>query len=278
MGFSPEHCMAGCGPDYPLVYNLSQSGCQPVGQRLNLRRLLDRGPKPDAVLVEILPPSLTVNGPLDDLIPVTRLSRSDLQLVSPYYTKPEDVKHRWRMARTRYWHELRFDLLAHAGMAEWSAPRVRQEFLWANMTGGGWSPYYPANWTPADSAARFAAVKPAFTLQLADFRVNPVIAQAHRDLLAECRANGTRTAVFLTPESPAFRGLYPPAARQRLHEYLSGLRDEFGVLVFDATDWVDEEGAFMDGYHLLGPAAERFSNRFGREFVGPWLAADKVTR
>jgi hypothetical protein len=271
MGLSPDHVREGFGENPPLVYNCSQSGCQPAGQRLNLGRILDAGLVPDFVLVEVFPPGLAHDGPIDLQIPVSRLGVRDLARLSPYLSEPGRTRARWLAARAASWHTLRIDLLAHAGLASWTPPYAREEFLWSEMKGNGWGPFYPASWPAEVRERRLAIAQNVCGGMLANFRVNPLVARAHRDLLAECRGRGIRAALFLMPESPAFRSIYPAAARAAVRDYLATLAADFGTPVFDGTAWVEDEAGYMDGHHLLGPAAEKFSERLGRECVGPWL-------
>jgi hypothetical protein len=77
------------------------------------------------------------------------------------------------------------------------------------------------------------------------------------------------------PEAPAFRGWYPPGSKELARQYLAGLSKEYGVPVFDASDWLPDETAFADAHHLLRHGAEAFSARFGRECVGPWLRGER---
>jgi len=271
MGLSPDHVCEGFGENAPLVFNCSQSGCQPVGQRINLARLLDAGMVPDFVLIEVFPPGLAHEEPLDYEIPISRIGVRDLARMSPYLGEHVRTYGRWLAARAASWHALRIDLLAHAGLAGWTKPEVREEFLWTDMKANGWGPFYPASWPTEVRERRLAIVREVCGKVLSNFWVNPHVAQAHRDLLDECRSRGIRSALFLMPESPAFRAIYPPVARAMIRDYLTKLSAEFGTPVFDGTAWIDDEAAFMDGHHLLGPAAEAFSTRLGRECVGPWL-------
>ncbi|HYH67194.1 MAG TPA: hypothetical protein VD866_21035, partial [Urbifossiella sp.] len=105
----------------------------------------------------------------------------------------------------------------------------------------------------------------------ADFGVAPVQDRALRDLLTTAVGAGAKPALLLMPESPWFRGLYPPGGRDAVRAYVAALGREHGAAVFDASDWVSDEDAFTDGHHLLGPAAEAFSRRLGRDALGPWL-------
>lgn len=271
MGFSPGHLGLGNGPTDPLVANCSQTGCWPINQRLNLGRLLDAKLAPEFVLVEIIPGLLADPRPVADQARVARLGTSDLARLHPYLRRPAGTYATWAGTRAGAWHTFRFDVLAHAGHGDLIPPAARQDFLWSTLPADGWVPFDPPDW-PAESRARGTALAhEQYADWLANFRVNPETARVHHDMLAECRAHGTRAAFFLMPESPTFRGWYPPGVRQRVREYLEGLSREFGVPVFDASDWIDDEAAFMDGHHLLRPAAVRVSERLGRDHVGPWV-------
>ncbi|HJZ57761.1 MAG TPA: hypothetical protein VKE74_22570, partial [Gemmataceae bacterium] len=274
MGLSPAHVRRGAGADELLVGNCSQTACLPIGQRLNLGRLLDTGPVPDYVLVEVLPPVLADPRPVEEQVRLQRLGRADLARLRPYLKEPDRVLARWAGTRVAGWYAYRYDLLAHAGRADLIPPHFRQDCLWSGLPPDGWGPFDPPAWPPEVRAGHLAVAHQTYDWLLADFRVNPETIRPHRDLLAECRARGIRAALLLMPESPTFRGWYPPAARVRVRDYLDELSREFGVPVFDASAWIDDEAAFMDGHHLLRPGAERFSERLGRECVGPWVRGE----
>lgn len=276
MGLSPEHLGLGTGPADPLAFNLSQSGCQPAGLRLNLARLFDAGPVPDFVLIEVLPPLLADPGPPEARIPAARLGHADLRRLGPYLGDPAAARRGWAAARLGSWYSLRLPLLANWGLADHLPPGPhRPDLLWAGMRFHGWGPHYPAAWTDAQRAAGLATARGQYGFLLDGFRVEPVNDRLYRDMLAGCRARGVRAALFTMPESPTFRGWYPPGVRAAVSAWLAGLSAEFGVPVWDAAGWVDDEAAFTDGHHLLGPAAEAFSRRLGREYVGPWVRSNR---
>lgn len=272
MGFSPEHLGLGTGPTDPLVFNCSQSGCRPVGLRLNLARVLAANPRPDFVLVEVLPALLADRQPTEDWLPAHRLGRADVARLRPYLTNPDRVGRVWAAARLRSWHSLRLTLQPH-----WFGPGLvpaarRDDFLWSEMRFFGWSPFYPAEWPDAARTARTDAARGGYAPQLTTaFQIAPVPDRAYRDLLAECRDRGVRAALFLMPESPTFRSWYAAGVRERAADYLAELSREFAVPVFDGSEWEPDERAYSDAHHLLGPGAERFSARLGRECVGPWV-------
>ncbi|MDB5313867.1 MAG: hypothetical protein JWO38_8069 [Gemmataceae bacterium] len=276
MGLSPEGLELGTGPTDPFPFDCVQSGAIPVGERLNLARLLASGVAPEYVLIEVLPPVLADPGPMEYRIPAPRLGYADLARLRPYHSDPGKIPREWARARVKSWYTLRVPLLANWGCADLFPPGPnRSDALWADMRLFGWSPFYPADWPAARRAVALDVARKTYSWLLADFRVTPVNDRAYRDMLGECRARGARAALFLMPESPTFRGWYPPAVRGQITAYLAGLSREFGVPVFDASGWVDDEAAFMDGHHLLGPGAEAFSKRFGRECVGPWVKSVK---
>lgn len=270
MGFSPAHAADGFGPGAPVIFNLCQSGCQPIGERLNVDRILAGKLRPDFVLIEVMPSSLTLREPMDEILPVSRLSRADLACVTPYLSDPAAVRGRWRQAHAAPWYTHRQTVLAHHGLESLTPAGLQQNFLWADMQPNGWSPFYPADWSQAERERRQALALTWFADALGNFELSPRVAACHRDLLAACRANGLPAALFLMPESPTFRTLYSADARRQLRAYLAELSGEFGVPVFDGLEWMADD-AFMDGYHLLGPGAEAFSRRFGRDCLRGWV-------
>ena len=270
MGLSPQHVQEGYGLNPPMVYNCSQTGCQPVKLRLNLERLFDAGIKPDYLLIEVLPPVLNHPGAIDRQIPVSQLSLADLRRLKPFLTDVATLQWRWLKARAEPWTTYQVDLLAHAGLAEWTSPQYREEFLWTNMIPNGWTPYTPTRFPDSVRVPLEAALQ-GYSNLLTNYTVNPHVDQAYREMLNESRQRHIPTALFLMPESPAFRSLYNETTHTRLHAYLMELSQEYDVPIFDASQWEDDETAYMDGHHLLGPAAERFSRRFGVECVKPWL-------
>lgn len=273
MGLSPEHLGLGVAPADPLVFNCSQSACHPIGERLNLARLLDAGITPDFLLVEVLPALLADTRPPEASLPVHRLGHADLARLRPLLADPGRVRREWAETRLLTWHSLRHSLQPHLFGRDLIPEARRDDFLWADARTFGWGPFAPAEWPDEVRAARVAADRRAYAPMLATFHVAPGPDRAYRALLAECRAKGVRAALFVMPESPAFREWYPPGARKEAADYLARLSREYEVPVFDAAEWVPAPAAYMDSHHLLGPAAEAFSARFGRECVGPWVRA-----
>jgi hypothetical protein len=100
---------------------------------------------------------------------------------------------------------------------------------------------------------------------LAGYHVGGPGCAAVRDVLARCSERGIRAAVVLMPESSEFRGWYGPAGYAAAAAFARELSAEFGVPVFDAREWVADDG-FADGHHLVPAGAEAFTDRLAAEW------------
>lgn len=267
MGFSPTHLGLGDGPDAALVYNLSQAGCGPIQELMNLKRLLADGVTPDFVLVEILPPALAGDAPPERLIPPAKLAYADLDRLEPFADDSATLRGNWLRERLAPWHTYRLNLLCHWGVGSWLPWQARQDFLWKQMKPHGWMPYFFAEVSPEKRADGQAKARAQYVPYFADYRIAPRPERAYRDLVELCRERGIRVAFYVMPESPVFRSWYPPHVQQAFAEYAATL----GVPVFDASAWLDDELMFADGHHLMRHGAEAFSRRFGAECLAPWL-------
>ena len=84
------------------------------------------------------------------------------------------------------------------------------------------------------------------------------------------RASGAEVVVVLMPEGSEFRALYTPEVRAAVESLIGRLRDEVGVTVVDAREWL-EDGAFYDQHHLLPNGARAFADRFRTDALEPAL-------
>jgi hypothetical protein len=116
------------------------------------------------------------------------------------------------------------------------------------------------------------AARAQYAERLRNYHVSPVPDRALREMLDLCRRENVPAALYLMPEGPSFAAMYTPEVRHRVDEYVARVAREHAVPVFDARDWLVEE-EFADGHHMMRGGATRFSARFGRECLGPWLAA-----
>jgi hypothetical protein len=270
MGLSPAALGLDNGPGSPLVYNFSAAGCGPIHELLTLKRLLDSGIQPSAVLVEVLRPVLAGNGPAEKLLHPGRLSYADLHRLRLYCDDPQALRWNWLQQRLFPWHTLRLNLLSHwaGSLLHWKS---RQDFMWKQLKERGWLPYFFEDLPAEKRLQGIAAAQAQYAGYFAQYQIAPRPDQAYRELLSLCRERGIRVGFFIMPESPTFRYWYPPHAEETARNYLEQLAREFSVPVFDASAWINDETAFADSHHLMRSGAEQFSRRFGQECLAPWL-------
>lgn len=274
MGLSPNLLGLGTGPADPLAYSVSMAGCGPLHERLTLQRLLADGVKPDYLLVEVLSPVLAGDSPGEKLLLPYKQSLADVRRAAPYCRDPGELWAGWAKVRANPWYALRLNLMSHVlgGFLHWQS---RQDFMWKQMQPDGWLPYFFPTVSDAKRADGVGQAQFQYGPYFNNFRVAPLPDRAYRDLIATCREQHIKLAFFVMPEGPTFRSWYPPGVRDRITAYLAGLSAEAGGPVFDCHGWYDDEAMFADSHHLMRHGAEAFSQRFGRECVGPWLAGAK---
>jgi hypothetical protein len=113
--------------------------------------------------------------------------------------------------------------------------------------------------------------------RLQDLHIDPALDRATRELLELCRPRGIPVVLLLTPETKLFRSWCSAETERRLQDYLRRLRDEHGVAVVDARDWVSDEG-FNDPHHLRLRGARVFTERLGREVLRPLVTRNNEER
>ena len=249
-----------------IAYNLHVPGNGPVGELVHWNRLLDRGAKPDVVVIEITPPRFASdNGEPDEasLLHGDRLTRPEVRLVRGYGFKPDIETEYWE-ANLNPWSGFRFQLLARVE-PKWLPPGIVQHRADIGET-GGWGPWDPV--PPAIRAQRVEEVKQAYGSQLHAIRFEGPHVQAFEELLGECRRDGVKVIVVAPPEGSEFRSWYPPAVQEKLAAFEERLRREFGVPVIDAREWLPDE-AFADSHHVLRAWAGPYTKRLARDAVVP---------
>jgi hypothetical protein len=273
LGIGPVPAGPGRADAEPLVFNLGLAGCGPLTQAVVLRRLKEDGVRPDWVLLEVLPPALHVDSTADELLGgdrVSLLKRGDLETARPYCRDPDRMRADWLQSRLAAWSTVRFCLLSHV-VPGWLPPKDCRRYLWENTDPLGWLEFPVAVLTPDYRRRQLDHTRSQYAANLADFRVLPRPDRALRQALDFCRAESWRTALYLMPEGPEFRRLYAPGAREEIDRYLAGLGRDYGVPVLDGRDFIPDESEFSDSHHPLPAGARRFSERFGREALGPLL-------
>lgn len=265
MGLSPHDL----GDAAPLVYNFGLSGSGPIQIWLNLKRVLDAGVKPNAVLVEIMPATLAYRGTSETLFhdTVARLGSCDLDRLSAYGHSLA-FRERWLSNRLVPWYSQRFLLLSHwqPTLLHW---KQRIDFQWRLMDSRGWARFPFESIDDGFRAEQTAHTREQYESKLRKWEVSEIADRILRDIAGLCKREGIALAFYLMPEANSFRDWSGSTGRIKLTTYLGGLSNELNVPVFDASTWLPDD-AFTDGHHLLPSGARQFSARFGREVLGQW--------
>jgi hypothetical protein len=250
------------------AFNFALAGCGPVTDAVYLRRLVADGAKPDFVLLEVHPVFLAGQRPDPPetrwLLPI-RLRNAELPLVASFGfpSKPSSAAgwRGWLMS----WYEYRFILIDRYAGTLRTMPKLNDGhepdehgFVRAREV------------TDAERAVFQELTRRQYADYFPDYRPNGPGAAALRDMLDTCKANGWKGAIFLPPESSAFRGWYAEAGRRELDTLLRNLAAEYGVPLIDARAWLADAN-IADGHHLSGSGADIFTAKLAREAIAPWM-------
>ena len=254
---------------FPVAaYNFGIPAAGPITQSVYLRRLLADGHVPNVLLFEVMPPLFADDPnwpPESALLLGDRLTWAEIDLVVDRYAFPaEMVRARRAAADYRPWDMHRFKIMSRLDPE--GLPGESRCHSGRAADAHGWFPaLLPA---PAPKAFEYAAN--SYRAVLRDWKPGPAPTRALRDILELCRERGITVALVLMPEGSQFRALSPEPARERLNAFLAGVRTEFGCPLIDAREWVPDDG-FVDGHHLLRPAAIAFTDRLTAEAILPLL-------
>ncbi len=250
------------------VFNFAHAGAGPVTTAVYLRRLLKAGVKPSAVVIEVHPAFLaaqTSQPPETRWLHPVRLRPGELALVSelglPIPTPSTHGPRGW----VTPWHEYRVQLLDRYAPV-FSALQFRLAEHATDPHGFVRTPEVPE----AQRARLCELTRRQYSDCWADYHPGGSGVKGLRDALETCRTAGIRAALLITPESTEFRSWFPELGRSQIVPLVSELAGEFRVPFFDAREWIADE--FLgDGHHLSGAGADVFTERLGREKLGPWL-------
>jgi hypothetical protein len=265
LGIRPDHMMSAWQPRSPMVFNFCRRGFGPMVALLYLRRILDEGIRPDWIVLEIWPPFLTDNnifGRDDATLDPRRLQWRDRALVERDAKNGSELMRLWLEVQWVPWYWHRTVLLGYFA-PEWGPPVPFGDDFWATTDQWGWRgiPRFGH-----EKFQRFVEKGVEFKGVLEVLDVTPAAERRISDFLTLCKDNKIPVSVLYMPESSALRGWYPAAVRQRIDEYLHGLRAQFGAPLIDARDWMPDE-YFGDTHHLTEEGAALFSRHLA-EVIG----------
>jgi len=250
-----------------VAYNLHVPGNGPVGELVHWNRLVERGERPDIVVVEITPPRFASEEGVPDeasLLHGDRLTRPEVRLVRGYGF-PADVEDEYREANLNPWFGFRFQLVG-IFKPRWLPPGVVRHEQRAPADQGWQRPFFarqnPDHFRAAVEQNRPLLYKP---MQEAVFDGPP--AAALRELIRSAEASGTKVAVWVTPEGSPIRAWYPERVNRELAAFLDELRAA-GAAAEDGRAWLPDE-AFADGHHAIQAWADEYTRTVTREVVLP---------
>jgi hypothetical protein len=236
---------------------------------LDLRRLLRAGIRPDLLLVEVLPPFLAGQAPHELLrLPPSRVWLHEVRALGRFGARVRELRSDWLRAWPIPWYAHRYALVSHF-LPAWLPYQYRMDWLY-RMDDSGCVGNPPVSVSPEAHQVAVAMARKEYEVYFANFRLEGPSGQALCELLDVCRREKIHAALVLMPEGSDFRSLYPVAIWTQIEAFLSRLKQEQGVSVINAREWIADEG-FSDSHHLLARGAEEFSERLGRETLVPLI-------
>jgi hypothetical protein len=260
------------GAKAPLVFNMAISGSGPLFELMSLNRVLSEGIRPRWVMVEVLAPLLYQEPAWSEWqwLNINRLSSSDVALLSRYSDNPKRLQRHWLLSRVAPSYSHRFYLMGQYFPA-WLPLDLRNDAWW-QIDGFGYRTAAMPDVVEGPTRDRLVSnAKREYFHALQNFKVADKSRQAMHEFMETCKANDLPVLVYLMPEGEEFRSWYKPGTAEAIDEYLNSLKEDYNVEVVDSRSWL-EERCFFDSHHLLQPGAHRFSVKFSKEYLQPWLA------
>jgi hypothetical protein len=271
MGISPAAMGFPDEPGSPVVYNFGYRAGRLFRSWFQLMRVLDSGPKPDYILVQLSMVDL-LNGIDGDLLSPEwggRLGASDFHRLAPYLSDLAPFRRTWAGARLTGWSAHRGSIVSDVMPGLQPAGR-RVDYYWERLDRYGFVPHHIEVLMPSARKAMYdwshEMHSPAFSRE----SFAAISDRAIRDLVARCRAERIPVAFFWAPESATYRSWYTDGARAAMDAYQRRLVAEFGVAVFPAPEDLPDTD-FVDGYHLMRHGAEKYSRWLADTHLKPWL-------
>ncbi len=259
----------------PIVFNMSLIGAGPIRELQTYRRLRAEGIRPRWLVVDVWPLYLLHDPQASE---EQLLLARDVQWAEwPVLTlDPADR----RAARRKLLEGLLVPGFTYrAGLLRCYAPELGEgeqdvdpgwEDYGRRTVDAGWLPNPNRPFTPQEVALWRLWYLFHIGPVLADFHVNPIKDRNLRELLAECARDGTRALLLWSPEHSGLRACCSAETSARVGAYLGQLAAEYGVVVADTRAWM-ADADFAEFTHLLPRAAAPYTERLGREILGPLL-------
>jgi hypothetical protein len=254
------------------MFNFGQSGSSPLKVLLTVRRILDEGIRPSAIIVEVLPVWLSLDGVAEvqfrEMIP--QLSHADLRYLAPYCDAPEELFEQWLAARAASWHAQRISLMSH-WLPKWMPWQSRINFQWQTMDRDGFVPFLYTDPPPEFRSQAIARTRQQYEGSFGGFRPSAMSLRALKDLVILCRCEFIPIAFHVPPVAPTFRNWFAPAAWSAGETHLRALSQELGVELFPSPQGYTDND-FADGHHMLRKSAQSYSRWLADTHLRTWCS------
>ncbi len=248
-----------------LPFNYSHLAAGPILTLMEYQRLRRAGVRPEWLVVEVMPPCLSLENPAQA---VGCMTVFDLALLQRYFD--------WSMIYGRYirfrlipWYRHRGEIVRRLAPA-WTAPGsyIDSELIHLAPLGGDdhWSRMSIGS--PDLIRRASEAARADYVPRLQQFSIKKSATRAYGELITKCHTDGVRLVLLLTPESTEFRSWYSAESLRQIDDWCSEMRRQYGVQIIDARAWVADSD-FMDGHHVLDRGADAFTKRLGEEVLRP---------
>jgi hypothetical protein len=264
----PIHTAAG---ETILPFNFSHLGGGPAMNVLTLTRLLRLGIRPRWLVVEVLLPCLSNEG---YSVPMSNAAAADLGVLVRY-APPWKVYSIFARGRLAPWYKHRL-LLLRRWAPDWVPADVllEEDAVTIDPLGGDHDWQLKESMEPEKIRRLTEHARAGYYPALQRYHIKDRSARAVRDLLDLCRRERIQTILMLAPEATEFRRWYAASAPAEIDQFLAGLRQEYGVQLVDARDWLPDD-RFIDTHHVLMRGADEFTLQLGRDVLQP-LAQGKL--
>ncbi|MFO0964129.1 MAG: hypothetical protein U0793_00895 [Gemmataceae bacterium] len=249
------------------AFNFGAYAAGPFTCLVYLNRLLERGIRPDLIVVEAQPRHVYEQTVPSDirLFPPEALALRDIGLVKRYGgAKTVDYRRDWWkcFVEPAFAHRVSFLSLACPGLL---SPAGLIE-TWSDCDETGWKPFPEIGLNAAQKRHILDEARAAHEPSLRCVGDGSPLASALLELLGRCRQEKIPTALLVLPEGPLFRSLYRPGGIERFRQDLRGAAACLKTPVVDLWDLCDED-EFHDSFHLLEHGAQRASAALAERLV-----------
>jgi hypothetical protein len=253
-----------------VAYNFGTPGGGTLRSWATVHRLLDEGPRPDYLIIEITPLLLRDEQglPADvQYLAIDRFSYRELRVLQDLGLPVQSYRRGVRAGWALPWHSYRLNVLNELAPS-WLP--VGNRWNKRKNHHGGWDPLWPEGITHAARAHALSVTEAEQRGKLQTLEPGVAAVGLLRNTFERCASEQIPIMIVLMPEGATYRSFYGPGCWGRVVALARQLSQEYGAPLANARRWVEED-QFVDSTHLMAPGAIAFTERLTREAVIPWI-------